>query len=365
MDYTNLPPLTKGALSLESWNEDRRQEVLELFRREVYGRIPDEESISVSFNTAEQSSGYMEGRANRAIVEIICRRLDKEFVFPLYLFTPAAKTEPVPCILTIMNRALSDADPSRRSISQFWPAEMIIARGYAAAVLITHEIAPDYEESFTTRFHRLFPEYVKDRPSDSWGAISAWAWAMSRAIDYLSIDKAIKADSIAVAGHSRGGKTALWCAAQDPRAALVLSSCSGCSGGAITRGKTGEHIKEITGTFPYWFSANYRKYADKEDSMPFDQHMMAALIAPRPLYLSHKTQDAWCDPRAEYETLKQIAPLYGLYGKPSPLGDAMPGPEETVVSGNLGFHLKSGTHDMDEYDWERFLAFGEAHFSPC
>ena len=363
-NYQNLPPFTKGELSAKTWNDERRNEILELFRSEVYGRIFDEPSISISHRVADSSPGFMDSRAIRKIVEVTVRRKDREYMFPFCVFIPnGAERKPAPAILTLNVRYLSDTDPSRKTLSPFWPAEMMVARGYAAAAIITHEIAPDYTENFTTRFHRLFPEYVSDRPSDAWGAITAWAWGMSRAIDFLVQDPLIDGKEIAIVGHSRGGKTALWCGAQDPRISLVISSCSGCSGAAITRGKTGEHIKDITARFPFWFSANYKKYADNEDTMPFDQHLLLAIVAPRPLYLSEKTLDSWCDPRAEFESLKQVANIYKLSGKANDFGE-MPGPEQGIISGNLGYHLRSGAHDMDEYDWERYLNFCDRFFHP-
>jgi len=141
----------------------------------------------------------------------------------------------------------------------------------------------------------------------------------------------------------------------------VISSCSGCSGAAITRGKTGEHIKDIVNGFPFWFSGNYKKYADNEDTMPFDQHLLLGLIAPRPLILSNRSADAWCDPRAEFESLKKVSEIYKLHGK---TGDweQMPGPEQGIISGNLSYHLKSGGHGMEEYDWERYLNFCDKHY---
>jgi hypothetical protein len=357
--------LSQETLSHETWNEGRRGEIRDLFRNEVYGGIPDEASLSVSHRVADVSPGFMDGRAVRKIIEIAVKRKDREFVFPFVLFVPSgAEKQPVPVILTVNNRALSDSDPSRQIISPFWPGEMMIARGYAAAVLVSHDIAPDYAENFTTKFHRLFPEYVSGRPGDAWGALSAWAWGLSRAVDYLVADPHIRGEEIAIAGHSRGGKTVLWCGAQDPRISLVISSCSGCSGAALTRGKTGEHIKDITRAFPFWFSGNYRKYADQEDTMPFDQHFLLALIAPRPLYLSNKTQDGWCDPRSEFESLRQVSRIYRLYGKTGEWGEKLPAPERRIISGNLGYHIKSGGHNMDEYDWEGYLNFCDRHFHP-
>ena len=364
-NYQNLPAYTSGELSLTTWNEERRKEILGLFRNEVYGKIYDESSLSVSHRVADVTPGFMAGRAVRKIIEVIVRRKDREYIFPFFLFIPnGAEQKPVPVIFKLEIDNLEDIDPTRKVLSQLWPAEQMIARGYAAAVILTHEIAPDFPENYTTRFHRLFPEYVNNRPGDAWGTITAWAWGMSRAIDYLVTDPAINGKEIAIAGHSRGGKTSLWCGAQDQRVAMVISSCSGCSGAAITRGKTGERIKDITTNIGYWFCTNYKKYADNEDTMPFDQHLLLGLIAPRPLYLSERSFDAWCDPRAEYESLKQVSKIYQIYGKPSPIKENIPEPEEGFVSGNLGFHIKSGRHNMEDYDWERYLNFCDLHFHP-
>jgi len=374
-NYTNLPPFVKGKLSLKTWNEDRKNEITELFRSEAYGRIPDLASVSVSHRVADTSEpgvsdnnghtpGFMNNRAIRKIVVVSVKRKEREYSFPFFLFIPLeAKKKPAPAILTINNRALGDADPSRRILSTFWPAEMMVARGYAAAVINTHDIAPDYAENFTTRFHSLFPEFVSPRLPDAWGAISAWAWGMSRAVDYLVSDPMINGSEIAVAGHSRGGKTSLWCGAKDTRIAMVISSCSGCAGAAIVRGKNGEHVIHGMRVHPFWYCANRAKYIDNEEAMPIDQHLLLGLIAPRPLYISDKTFDTECDPRAEFESLKQASKIYKLYGKCTGLGD-MPGPDKGIISGNLGYHIKSGSHNMDEYDWERYLNFCDRHFHP-
>ena len=362
-EYKTLPPFTKGELTKENWEKERK-EILDLFRNEVYGIIPDESSLVVSHRVAETSGGFMEGKAIRKIIEITVKRGDREFTFPFYLFVPVtAEKKPAPVFLTLVNRSLGDADPSRYTVSQFWPAEYLISRGYAAAAIITQEIAPDYEEGFNTKFHRLFPDYSGKRQGNTWGSVTAWAWGMSRAVDYLVTDPHINGREIGIAGHSRGGKTSLWCGAQDERIALVISSCSGCTGTAITRGKTGEHIKDITQRFYYWFCENYKKYRDQEDTMPFDQHMLLGLIAPRLLYVNSRTQDSWCDPRAEFESIKQAQKVFGLYGKTDAPFENLPESDTAVISGNLAYHILPGEHNMDEDDWKRFLDFADRHFS--
>jgi hypothetical protein len=146
---------------------------------------------------------------------------------------------------------------------------------------------------------------------------------------------------------------------------MAISSCSGCSGAAITRGKTGEHIHDITEKYPFWFSGNYQKYRDHEESLPADQHQLLGLIAPRRLYVSSRTFDSWADPRSEFESCKQASAIYRLYGKTGLEQMEMPPPEQPVLGGDLGYHIKTGEHSLDEYDWERYLDFCSRHFHPA
>jgi hypothetical protein len=362
-----LPPFVKGEPSLETWNGERRKEILNVFKHEVFGVIPDEDSLSVSFRVADikTSKAVMEGRAIRKTIEIIVKRKNLEFAFPLLVFIPIeAEKNPVPAILTI-HGSTHEADPTRSWLNPAWPAETLVSAGFAAAVVLCQDIAPDYDEHFTMQFHRLFPEYVSTRPDDMMGTITAWAWGMAKAVDYLYEDPMIRKDEIAVVGLSRRGKTALWCGVQNPKVALTVSCCSGCTGAALSRGKVGETIKNITTAFPYWFCKNYQKYGDNEDALPVDQHMFLGLIAPRLLYVSSKSRDSWCDPESEFESLKEASAIYKLYGKlGSPLG-GMPLPEHPIISGNIGYHVKTGYHGLDEYDWEQYLNFCKQHFHPA
>lgn len=345
----------------EEWFKKRRPELLELFRREEYGRLPDMSQVKTVIRVADSRQGkeIMEGRAVRKTVEIEAERNGRHFIFNVVVFIPLGCEKPVPAFLVICNRGIKDSDPARHFLSPFYPAETIVARGYACAAFRTQEVAPDYDEGFTTGFHRLFPEYTKNRPSDAWGAISAWSWAASRVMDYFEKEPLIDAGRAAVAGHSRGGKTALWTAAQDTRFALAVSSCAGNSGDALSRGSKGEKVRDIVGRFPYWFCQNYQKYQDREEELPFDQHMLLALIAPRLVYTTSKTFDAWADPEGQFESCNQADPVFRLLGVPGMDRRRMPLAEETVWEGHIGHHRKTGNHDMDEYDWERFLGFAD------
>jgi pimeloyl-ACP methyl ester carboxylesterase len=359
----NLPLLFSEGMTKRGWENQRREELLSLFRNEVYGKVPDESSLQVSFRVAEQMEGVsiMSGNALRKTVEVTVQRNGLSHSFPFVLFIPLGVTHPVPTMLTLCNRGIADADPSRSFLSSFWPAETIVAQGFAAAIVLTHDIAPDYDEGFSLGLHALFPEYRENRPANLWGAIGAWAWGLSRVLDYLVTDPLLDPGKIGVVGHSRGGKTALWCAAQDTRFALAVSSCSGCTGAALSRGKGGEHIKDITDRFPYWFCRNYQNYANNEASLPVDQHMLLALLAPRLAYVSSKTNDTWADGESEFASCVAASETYRLFGMRGVGQETMPRADHPLLEGEIGYHMKTGFHTMDEYDWERYLQFALRH----
>lgn len=350
--------------SSEDWIQKRRPEILEILRREEYGRLPDmsEVEIKIRVVAVRQGDKIMNGRAVRKTVEVECIRKERQFIFSFDLFIPGNARQPVPAFVEICNRGAMNCDPSREHLSTFYPAETIISRGYACAAFRTHEVAPDYEEGFMTGFHRLFPEYAENRPEDAWGTLTAWAWAASRVMDYFETEPMIDEKKVAVVGHSRGGKTALWCGAQDERFALAISSCSGNSGDAISRGKSGESIKQILTRFPFWFAKNYQKYADHEDTMPFDQHFLVSLMAPRLVYTSTRTNDSWADPASEFETLLQVEPVYKLFGLKGLGHDVRPLPENPIHENCIGHHQKTGEHDMDDYDWDQYMNFTDRHW---
>lgn len=345
----------------EEWEKKRRPEILELFRSQVYGKIPDENSIKVSIRLVDEkdSETIMGGQAVRKTVEVEAERNGRQFAFSFVVFVPQVQKK-APVFLTICNRGIQDSDPSRSFLSSFWPAETMIARGYAAAVFRTQEVAPDYDEGFYTGIYRLFPEYADGRPEDGFGAIGAWSWAVSRMIDYVEIDKSLDESKIAVVGHSRGGKTALWTAAQDRRVAMVAASCAGNTGDAISRGNTGEKIEDILGKFDYWFCKKYQSYAGREEELPVDQHMLLGLIAPRLLYTSARTRDSWADPDGQYECCRRAGQAYQLYGKKG-LDESVLSlkPDSPVFGDGIGHHRKTGNHNMEEFDWNCYMDFAD------
>ncbi len=334
-------------------------EILELFRRNVYGRSPGRPA-DLQFQTIERDATAMDGTATLERVAVISRQAGREHRFTLTLFLPNAVTGRVPVFLLLNNRAASNTDPTRRQKSGFWPAEEVIARGYGIAALQNEELAPDNTDHFTEGIIRLFEgPAAGSRPPDAWGALAAWAWGASRAMDYFETDPRVDASHVAVLGHSRGGKAALWAGAEDERFALVISNESGEGGAALARRDFGETITRINTTFPYWFDGTYKTFNGRADARATDQHMLIALMAPRAVYVASADGDLWSDPRGEFLSLAAASPVFALWGDP-PIGAGdMPPLEHPLVSGRRGYHVRTGTHNLTPYDWDRFMDFAD------
>ncbi len=388
-DYT-LPELFKmqdGTLvkTVKDWEQKRRPEILALFEKEVYGKSP-EAPKNLRYKVLEQSDKAIDGKATRKQVRVFFSDNENPHM-DILIYIPNKVSKPAPGFLTLNfygNHTVSNdpeiiiSDSWSRNNEDFhiennkldersrgvrtnrWAVEKIIDRGYMLSTIYYGDIDPDFND-FNNGIHPLFYKNDQTQPGpDEWGAIAAWAWGLSRAMDYFEKDNQIDQNNIAVMGHSRLGKTSLWAGATDPRIAITISNCSGCGGAAISRRKFGETVKRINTSFPHWFCDNFLQYNDNEDNLPIDQHMLIALMAPRPVYIASAEKDRWADPKGEFLSGKFASPVFELYGFEAMQADEWP-PVNTPVKGIIGYHVRTGKHDVTEYDWEQYLEFADKY----
>jgi hypothetical protein len=398
-DEKDVPPYTLPDLlttsdgrpvkTAEEWQTVRRPEILELFSSQVYGRVP---AARVTMEVADivTEATALGGTAKRKEITIRFKGGGLTESMTLLLYLPAGANKPVPVFLGLNfagNHTISfdpgisvtkswvptdvesgvmgnTATPLSRGVATAsWPVGRILERGYGLATIYYGDIDPDFDDGFRNGIHPLFyaPGQTKPAP-DEWGSIAAWAWGLSRAMDYLQTDPGVDSACVAVFGHSRLGKTALWAGATDRRFAMVISNDSGCGGAALSKRIFGETVGLINDHFPHWFCGNFKKYSHNEAALPVDQHMLIALIAPRPVYVASAEQDAWADPKGEYLSAFHAGSVYRLFGKTVLASESMPPVNQPIIHQNVGYHVRSGAHALSRYDWECYLDFADWHF---
>ena len=381
--YTLPDPLmTKDGKIVKNsrqWMKVRRPELMDLFRDQMFGYEPAAPD-HVEYEVVKVVPDVFDGLATMKEVKLFLEPSHEHYCL-LSIFVPNKRSGPAPAFLGINFRnnhvmdtlsviSLPPADllahymPSykmweRGEASPRWPIRYILSHGYATVSYNREDADPDDRKGYDLGIRKVYD--AGSRSAKSWGTISAWAWSLSRALDYLEEDPDIDASRVAVHGHSRLGKTALWAGAIDQRFALVISNDSGCGGAALSRRGYGETVKIINNTFPYWFCDNFKQYSGNEAALPFDQHELIALIAPRPVYVASASEDLWADPYGEYLSLVNASPVYKLFGYEGFTSAAIPPVEYPRVEGRMGHHIRKGKHDMLIYDWANYIAFADRY----
>ncbi len=384
----------KAVKTVKEWESVRRPEILKIFSEQVYGKTPTKK-LPLRFEVTEVDKNALGGKATRKQITAYFSA-DGKHKMEILLYLPnaarpnAAKSfVPVFLGLNFAGNQTISSDPaihltqnwvrnrddagitenraseaSRGQLAKRWPVEEILARGYGVATVFCGDLQPDHPDNYGEGILPLFYKRGQTQPAaDEMATIGAWAWGLSRALDYLETDTDVNAKRVAVVGHSRLGKASLWAGAQDERFALVISNDSGEGGAAITRRQYGEQIERINTSFPYWFAGNYKQYNNRENDLPVDFHELIALMAPRPVYVASASEDQWSDPKGEYLGAYHAGPVYKLYGKPT-LSTATPPAVEVPVGQKTwtGYHIRNGKHDILLYDWTQFMNFADFHF---
>jgi hypothetical protein len=381
LSMDNGQRVTKSA----DWQR-RRVELLQLFAENVYGKTPRKE-VKLRFQTTAVDSQALNGLAIRKQVSIFFTDYPKLPPIDVLLYIPKSARKSVPvfvglnfcgnhCVTTEVDIPLSTrwmtsgtggvtantgngepraTDKARGMQARRWPIDMILKRGYALATVYYGDIEPDHSQGWRSGIRSVLGDTTR---SDNWGAIGAWAWGMSRIADYLETEPLIDAQRIIGIGHSRIGKAALWAGAQDKRFVAVIANEAGEGGSALARRWYGETVERINTAFPHWFCGRYKTYNKHVAELPVDQHELLALIAPRPLYVASAEEDQWSDPKGEFLSAVQTEPVYRLLGKTG-LGTVTFPAINQPVGQTVRYHVRTGKHDVTNYDWEQYLRFAD------
>ncbi len=388
--YTLPDPLQgpdgRKITSAKAWTGGQRAAVLNLFAGHVYGRMPGKPK-NMHFKVVSEDKNALGGKAIRKQITVFFTRAADSPGMDVLLYLPKSAKGPVPvftglnfcgnhCVSADPGIALSGSwmrnsadyktvnnqatEASRGIHSRRWPVEELIDKGYGLATVYYGDLEPDHEAGWKTGIRTTMQKELNTRPEE-WSAIGAWAWGLSRLMDYLETDPAVNAKQVVVTGHSRLGKAALWAAANDLRFAMIVSNNSGEGGNSLARRNYGETVKRINTAFPYWFVAKYREYNDAVDRLPVDQHMLLALMAPRPLYVASAEEDQWADPKGEFLGARHAEPVYALFGKKGLATEGMPAVNQPVGE-TVRYHIRTGKHDITAYDWQQYMAFADKYF---
>jgi hypothetical protein len=384
--YTLPDPLMmsngKRVGSTDEWMKIQRPYLYHLFEENVYGRYP-KQKLAARYEVREESRNALGGAAIRKQVRIFLKPGDSSVHIDVLMYLPKDAKSPVPvfaglnfkgnatvkpdaAIIPSTNSKYSilkkrNNDSTRGTASSRWPVKTILENGFGVITACYSDIELDNKDGWKTGMRTTLQNELKIKPQE-WGAIGAWAWGLSRIMDYLETDKDVDAKKVAVIGLSRLGKTSLWAGVSDTRFSIVISNESGEGGAALARRWFGETVKLINGNFPHWFVDAYKKYNNNVFDLPVDQHELLALVAPRPLYVASAAGDLWSDPKGEFLSAWHAGEVYSLFGKKGLGTDKMP-PVEHPIGNTIHYHIRTGKHDITLYDWQQYINFAKEQWN--
>ena len=352
---------------------------MQLFAEHVYGKIPTK-AVAAKFDLTTSNPKALNGSATRQEITISFPGVpNAPQIYVLAYLPNHLKKAPAFLALNFCGNQCIAPDPAIRLSSSYapdfcqgfinhhatesargsqeerWPIETIINKGFAVVTAHYGDLEPDFSEGWKTGVRGTMAAQLGIQPQE-WSAIGAWAWGLSRIMDLLEQTPAINAQRVALMGHSRLGKAALWAGASDSRFGMVISNNSGEGGAALAKREFGETVKHINTSFPHWFVEKFKTYNQNTAALPVDQHLLLALVAPRPLYVASAEEDRWADPKGEFLATQATGPVYELYGKKALGTTQMPAPNQPIGQ-TVRYHVRTGKHDVTTYDWEQYVAF--------
>lgn len=329
--------------------EMEKKEIVDLLLREEYGYLPPApDAVEVDVEERKADRSFCAGKASLKHLTFRCKGAFGEFSFPVRYACPKKATGPVPAFIQINFRP--DV-PDR-----YQPTEEIIDNGYAIFSFYYEDVTSDNGDFTNGLAGVIYPNGERD--AHQCGKIGLWAWATIRVLEYALKQPELNPARISVAGHSRLGKTALLAGALDERFYCAFSNDSGSCGAAISREKEGETIEVITRVFPYWFCENYKKYAEREDTLPFDQHYLVAANYPHRVYVASAWEDRWAGPENEFLSCVAASDYYLLRGMKGFVHDGrLPLIGDKYHEGMVGYHLRDGMHYFSREDWNRYFEY--------
>ncbi len=370
--------------TVADWQWKRRPELVKVFEEGMYGKAPALPALV--YEVLEDGVLALDGKARRKQVRVYFGGKKEGPSMDVLIYVPAAATGPVPFFwgLNFQGNHTISADPgflpprplvagegtprpkplkefARGDQADRWQVEWVVSQGYGTATAWYEEIDPDYDDGFKNGVHALFPEIEAKRDDTTWGSLAAWAWGLRVGMDYLELEPWCDARWVALHGHSRLGKATVWAGAQDDRFSVVISNNSGCGGAALSKRWFGETVGRINTAFPHWFCGNYKQWNGREAEMPYDQHELLALVAPRGLLVGSAEDDKWADPEGELIGAQKASPAFELLGEKGLAADWKR--ENFAVSeGNPAYWQRPGKHDVTADDWKRWTQFTNARW---